>query len=84
MIRTHLPVIAILAVALSSCGGRTALQYREGQTPPPVAVGAATPATFDLLVQPSAQSRPERNAELLRRSEPRPDDPFDLPPGNSN
>ena len=42
-----------------------------------VASGAAAP---DQLLEPSTQSRPERNVELRRKSEARADDPFDLPP----
>lgn len=39
----------------------------------------ATP-TFDELLTPPTQARPDRVDELIKRSEPRPNDPFDLPP----
>jgi len=37
------------------------------------------PSGEELLV-PSSQAKPERSDELLRRSEKRQDDEFDLPP----
>ena len=41
---------------------------------------AQTEPTTDDLLEPSTQQGPERVDELLRRSEEREDDPFDLPP----
>jgi ABC-type glycerol-3-phosphate transport system substrate-binding protein len=71
---------AALAASLAACGGREGLKHAEGEGPPPVARGATEAATADELLTPSTQARPERNAELLRQSEERKDDPFDLPP----
>lgn len=71
---------AALIAALAACGGREGLKHVEGEGPPPVARGATEPATADQLLDASTQARPERNAELLRQSEERKDDPFDLPP----
>lgn len=72
-----------LAVALSACGGRQALKPIDGQGTPPVPRGAERAPTPQELMTPSAQARPERNAELLRQSDERKDDPFDLPPGGT-
>jgi len=69
-----------LGLAVAACGGRNALKHAEGEGPPPVARGAENAATADQLLTPSTQARPERNAELLRQSDERKDDPFDLPP----
>lgn len=76
--------IAALALAalLSACGGRQPLKPVEGQRLPAVPVGAAAAPTAAELTDPSSQARPERNVELLRQSEKRRDDPFDLPPEN--
>ncbi len=71
--------LAVIA-ALTACGGRQALKPREGAPPIPTAKGAAAPQTPSELMAPSAQSRPERNAELLTQSREREADPFDLPP----
>ena len=67
-------------VVLAACGNRGALQPAKGEAlPPPVYGEMKTPSGEDLLV-PSSQAMPERSDELLRRSEERQDDAFDLPP----
>ena len=76
--RRSLLLLALLA--LSACGGRQALKPLEGQSTPPIPRGADAAPTAQELMQASSQARPERNAELLRQSEERQDDPFDLPP----
>ncbi|MDZ7894669.1 MAG: hypothetical protein U5M50_06675 [Sphingobium sp.] len=82
----RLPTTALLlplaALALASCGGRVALKPEAGKSMPPAAVGATGQPSVDQLLTPSTQARPQRNAELLRKSEPRTEDPFDLPPKN--
>lgn len=65
---------------LSACGGREALKPKPGQSAVPIAKGATEADTPQELMTPSPQARPDRNAELLRKSQERPDDPFDLPP----
>lgn len=72
--------LTALVAALAGCGGRQPLKPLEGQRLPAVPVGAATAPTGQQLVTPSTQARPERNVELLRQSDERKDDPFDLPP----
>lgn len=68
------------AVVLTACGNRGALQPAKGEAMPPAVYGEAkAPSGEDLLV-PSTQAMPERSDELLRRSEERQDDEFDLPP----
>lgn len=68
------------AAILVGCGNRGALQPAKGEAlPPPVYGEMKTPSGEDLLV-PSSQAMPERSDELLRRSEKRQDDEFDLPP----
>ncbi|MGC4251775.1 MAG: hypothetical protein QM605_10050 [Sphingobium sp.] len=73
-------LLAALAVALASCGGRQPLKPIEGQKLPAVPVGAATAPTAQDLTTPGTQARPERNVELLTQSKQRGDDEFDLPP----
>ncbi|MEJ7926762.1 hypothetical protein WG908_08355 [Sphingobium sp. AN641] len=73
-------IIILIALGLSGCGGRQPLKPVEGQSLPAVPVGAAAAPTAQELTTPSTQARPERNVELLRQSEERKDDPFDLPP----
>lgn len=56
------------------------LMRLDSTAPAATAYGATMMDAPDQLLQPSTQSRPERNVELRRKSEARTDDPFDLPP----
>ncbi|HWT12201.1 MAG TPA: hypothetical protein VN231_05570 [Allosphingosinicella sp.] len=69
-----------LASTLAACGLRQPLEPPPGQSRP-VAPGMArrAPTTEEMLAQPTI-ARPQRVDELLRRSEEREDDRFDLPP----
>ncbi len=73
-------LLAAGTMILAACGNRGALQPAKGEAlPPPVYGEMKTPSGEELLV-PSSQAKPERSDELLRRSEKRQDDEFDLPP----
>jgi hypothetical protein len=73
-------LILILAGALTACGSAVGLRPPEG-TPLPVApYGATATPTPPQLVTPTPQQRPQRSDELLRSSEKRRTDEFDLPP----
>ena len=71
--------IAALFV-LSACGNRGTLEPPKGQSLPSAVYGEAEKPTAEELTTPSTQAQPERRDELLRRSEKRQDDKFDLPP----
>lgn len=71
----------ILASSLAACGKVGDLEPRTGQSLPPKAFGQKERQSAEALSTPSVQARPGRSDELLRRSERREDDPFDLPPG---
>jgi len=73
-----LPVAAL--IALAGCGSREALRPATGKALPPKPAMAATTPTVDQLLTPPPEARPERSDELLKRSEERPDDRFNLPP----
>lgn len=73
-------LLGVATVILAACGNRGVLQPAKGEALPPAIYGEAkAPSGEDLLV-PSTQAVPERSDELLRRSEKRQDDEFDLPP----
>jgi hypothetical protein len=72
-----------LALAIAGCGKAGSLEPRAGQSLPPQAYGQSTTQTSEALLKPTAQARPSRSDELLRRSERRTDNAFDLPPGNN-
>lgn len=65
---------------LAACGQREPLRPTTGESLPPKPAMAARAPTAEELITPDTQARPERSEELLRRSEERTDDRFDLPP----
>jgi hypothetical protein len=68
------------ALALAACGSQGDLKPKSGKPLPVAPYGRVDkPSSNELLTQTS-QARPSRNVELHTRSEPRTDDPFDLPP----
>jgi hypothetical protein len=73
-------VVLLMTVALSACGGRQVLKPQDGASLPPKPQFARTTPTADALMTPDDQARPQRNDELLLKSEKRRDDKFDLPP----
>lgn len=73
--------IALLAI-LAGCGKVGPLEPKAGQAPPAKVPGQDRTPTSDELMTPSVQTRPGRSDELMRRSERRTDDEFDLPPGS--
>ncbi|MEG3176852.1 hypothetical protein U1872_11485 [Sphingomonas sp. RB3P16] len=70
------------AALLCGCGSASGLKPAAGQALPVAPYGAkATPTPADLL-KPSNQARPSRSDEVLKNSEERRSDEFDLPPPN--
>ncbi len=72
--------ILALAVALAGCGNRSMLEPPPGESLPVAPAAARVQPTADQLLTPTTEARPDRVDERLRRSEPRQDDHFDLPP----
>ena len=70
-----------VTLAASACGKVGDLEPRAGNSLPPKAYGQSIEQTAQVLTTPSVQARPGRTDELLKRSERREDDPFDIPPG---
>lgn len=67
---------------LAGCGAATNLKPAKGESLPVAPYGAkATPTPAELL-KPSDQARPARSDELLKRSQERRSDEFNLPPPN--
>lgn len=66
--------------SLSACGQKADLKPPPGEAPQVIPIGGTTIPTTEELTTPSAQARPARSDELLKRSEQRPPDDFDLPP----
>lgn len=65
---------------LAACGGKNELRPQAGKELPPKPLAAATPPSPSQLMTPEVQARPQRSDELLKQSQARRDDRFDLPP----
>lgn len=78
----HLAILVILPAlaALGSCGQTAELKPRAGHELPVAPLGRGDRPKPSELLAPTPQASPERSVELRSRSEPREDDPFDLPP----
>jgi len=70
----------VAALALASCGSASGLRAKPGQATPAKPYGAAQAPTPKQLQTPPPQARPARSDELIRSSEQRRGDDFDLPP----
>jgi hypothetical protein len=77
---TRITLASGALLALASCGRVVDLKPAAGQALPVKPLMArATPTPNDLLTIPT-YAKPDRVDELMKRSEPRPQDPFNLPP----
>ena len=73
-------LVPLMALALAACGKVAPLQPAAGQSlPVKPAMASATPDAEALLTPPT-YAKPERVDELMKRSQPRRADRFDLPP----
>lgn len=72
--------LSAMALAIAACGQRADLAHPPGAPGPAVPVGASEAPTPPELLTPDVQARPKRSDELLRQSEERRGDDFDLPP----
>jgi len=75
---TCLSIAALLA--LSACGSASQLKPAQGHSLPVAPYGAEAPPSAAALLKTSPQQRPQRDDELLKQSQKRQPDPFDLPP----
>ena len=68
------------ALGLVGCGREADLRPAKGESlPVKPAMAKTTPTPNELLTIPT-YAKPDRIDDLVKRSEPRPQDPFDLPP----
>lgn len=80
MKRFLVATVLSLPLALAGCGSANGLKPGPSASMPPKAYGATEDKTAKQLATPSNQARPERSDELLRSSDQRRGDAFDLPP----
>jgi hypothetical protein len=78
---THVRTALVAAFALlAGCGKVADLRPAPGQPLPVKPLMARTTPTPEQLLTPPTYVAPERVDELMKKSEPRRPDPFDLPP----
>jgi hypothetical protein len=73
-------IVPAAAVVLAGCGRQVDLRPASGQALPVKPLMAKTTPTPAQLLAIPTYAKPDRVDELMKRSEPRPQDPFDLPP----
>jgi hypothetical protein len=75
------PILLIAGMAaLAACGRQADLKPAPGHSLPVKPMMAETTPTVEELLTPPSYTRPGRVDELVKKSRPRPQDPFDLPP----
>ena len=73
-------ILIASAVLLAGCGKVADLKPAAGQSLPVKPLMARTTPTAKELLTPPAYAAPERVDELMKKSQPREADQFDLPP----
>ncbi len=73
-------VPALAVIALASCGRVSDLKPAPGHSLPVKPLMARTTPTADDLLTAPPYARPDRVDELVKKSQARQADPFDLPP----
>jgi hypothetical protein len=73
-------LLLFAALGLAGCGRVAELQPAPGHALPVKPMMARTTPTVEQLLTPPTYARPDRVDELVKRSQPRASDPFDLPP----
>lgn len=73
-------IASIALLALGGCGSVGDLKPAPGASLPVKPLMARATPTPEELLTPPPYARPSRIDELMKRSEPRMSDPFDLPP----
>ena len=73
-------LVPLIALALAACGKVAPLEPAAGKSLPIKPAMASVTPTPDELLTPPTYAKPERVDELMKRSQPRRADRFDLPP----
>ena len=76
----HRAAVLIAIIALCACGKMSPLTPAQGEPLPVKPLMAKTTPTAEDLLTPPTYADPERVDELIKRSQPRSVDRFDLPP----
>jgi len=77
----HILLVAGVGL-LAACGRQADLEPAPGHKMPVKPLMAKTEPTVEELLTPPIYTRPNRVDELVKKSQPRTADPFDLPPAS--
>jgi Prokaryotic lipoprotein-attachment site len=80
MTRIYAIALTLGCALLTACGNKGDLERLASAPPPVVPTGSKAPENAERQTTPDVEAIPARSDELLRRSEERPTDEFDLPP----
>ncbi len=80
MTRTKSLIMAFAMLLVAACGQSGQLVRNPASPGPAVPTGEARAPTAAEQTTPNAQSRPRRSDEVLKQSQEREADEFDLPP----
>jgi predicted small lipoprotein YifL len=80
MTKAHRIAALAACALLAACGNKGDLERLANAPPPVIPTGSKVPETAEQQTSPDIEARPARSDELLRRSEERSTDEFDLPP----
>lgn len=78
--KTRVIIGSALLIGLAACGREQVLKPAQGHMLPPKPATAAALPDVETLLKPPPETRPARVDDVLRKSQERPDDRFDLPP----
>ncbi len=73
-------LVPLIAFAVAACGKVAPLRPAAGQSLPVKPALASVTPDAEALLTPPTYAKPERVDELMKRSQPRRADRFDLPP----
>jgi hypothetical protein len=79
-VMAYRPLTLVLLAALAGCGRVGDLEPAAGKSLPVRPLMARTTPDAEELLTPPPYASPDRVDELVKKSEPREADPFDLPP----
>ena len=73
-------LLSAALAALAGCGGEQQLQLAPGSKPPVKPLMATRTATTEEMLTPPPIAQPQRVTEIIKKSEERKEDRYDLPP----
>lgn len=76
----RIALMSVTLAALAACGGEQELKLAPGSKPPIKPLMAAKAPTTEEMLTPPPIAQPERVTEIIKKSEERKEDRFDLPP----